>query len=103
MFSIISFNATGHQSLWLNRRPGHVPTEPVIQASRMFRARLLDSPADFSFDCEFDGLPTVEVTWQAVFPTVGFAHFRFANHLAATSLLLSGAHEASDLAAVESA
>jgi hypothetical protein len=104
MFSIISFNAVGHQSLWLHRKREDTCRPEVARAADLFRRLLLDSPADFVEECEWDGLPRLAVTWQAVFETVGFVEFRFAdNHLAATSLLLSGAHPASDRAAIDSA
>src|SRR4051812_17330017 len=89
MYSVICFNSAGNQSLWLNRKHDAVPTPMVVQSVGMFRRGLLNDPADFTLHCAFEQLPEVEVVWQAVFPSVGFAQFRFDDELAATSLMLS--------------
>lgn len=81
------------------------PSDDVRRLAPQLAQYLADSPADFEIDCKTNGLPAVTLVWQAVFPTAGFAQFRFGGsdgEIAAASLFLSRMHAASDEAIISS-
>jgi hypothetical protein len=69
---------------------------------RTFRRELNDTPAVFAHSLEFEGAPPLLVEWHSIFPSVGMSRMSFEGKLCVVTLYLSGQHERSEDASIDS-
>jgi hypothetical protein len=106
VFDVLAFDVTGRRSSAVADGSGwDALGEMENRLAADLGEALQRAPAGFDLDCQVDRLPVVTVVWEAVFPTAGFAQFRFGGAdgaLGAASLFLSRLHAGSDEAIIAS-